>query len=97
MARYSQLDSARLRRDLGLARARKITVYAGVGAASLTTVIALVAATTAPGRSLSTAPSTTQSNAAGEPTGVTSPDLVPPGEFPGAGNGGVPVAVSGGS
>jgi hypothetical protein len=97
MPRYSQLDSARLRRDLGLARARKIIVYAGVGAAGLTTTIALLAAATAPGRSTATGSATTQTNAGGPTTGVTSPDFVPPGNLPLAGNGAVPIAVSGGS
>ena len=83
---------------MGLARARKIIVYAGVGAAGLTTTIALVAAATAPGRSSATASGTTQANAAGGPTtGVTSPGFVPPGDLPLPGNGGVPIAVSGGS
>ena len=96
MPRYSQLDSARLRRDLGLALARKITVYAGVGAAGLTAAIALVAFATAPGRAA--APASTQTNASGDPTtGVTSPNFVPPDQLPIGGNGGVPIAVSGGS
>ena len=43
----------------------RITVYAGAGAAGLTAVIALVAATTAPGRSLATAPASTQANSQG--------------------------------
>ena len=98
MPRYSQLDSARRRRDLGLARAKKNTVYAGAGAAGLTAVIALVAATTAPGRSLATAPASTQANSPGDPsTGVTSPDIAQPGQLPLPGNGGIPIAVSGGS
>ncbi|HEY6471188.1 MAG TPA: hypothetical protein VI434_15650 [Candidatus Dormibacteraeota bacterium] len=98
MPRSSPLDSARRRRDQGLARARKITVYAGVSASGLTALIALVAATTAPGRSVATAPAATQTNAPGDPTtGVTSPGFVPPGEVPTGGNGGIPSAVSGGS
>lgn len=97
MPRHTPLDSARLRRDRGLARARNITVFAGVGAAGLTAVIALVAATTAPGRSLTPSASTQVSGPSQPATGVTSPDFVPPGEPPLAGNGVVPSAVSGGS
>jgi hypothetical protein len=98
MPRYTQLETARLRRDLGLARARRITVYAGVGAAGLTAVIALVAATTAPGRSLSASSAAAQADSNGQQTsGVSSPEFVVPGQPPIAGNGGVPIAVSGGS
>ena len=49
MARQSNLDSARLRRDLGLARARRVTIYSAVGATAFTGVFALVAATSLPG------------------------------------------------
>jgi hypothetical protein len=46
----SELDSARLRRDLSLALRRRLTVYAAVGATALTVVFSLIAATTAPGK-----------------------------------------------
>lgn len=46
----SELNSARLRRDLSLALRRRLTVYAAVGATALTVVFSLIAATTAPGK-----------------------------------------------
>lgn len=90
MARQSQLDSARLRRDLGLARARRLTIYAAVGATAFTAVITLVAATSLPGRSAPAA----QSNPS---TGTTQPGLNTPAQPPQYAYGGVPIAVSGGS
>jgi hypothetical protein len=95
VARYTAMDSARLRRDLGLARARRITFLAAVGATGFTTVLALVAATTAPGRS---APAASQSNpSGGADSGAVQPGLNAPGQLPAVGNGGSPVAVTGGS
>jgi hypothetical protein len=95
VARYTQMDSARLRRDLGLARARRITFLAAVGATGFTTVLALVAATTAPGRSPS---SVSQSNPSGGGNpGTVQPGLNGPGQLPAAGNVGSPVVVTGGS
>jgi hypothetical protein len=89
------MDSARLRRDLGLARARRITFLAAIGATGFTTVLALVAATTAPGRSPSSA---SQSNPSGSNNpGVVPPGLNAPGQLPSVGNGGSPVVVTGGS
>jgi hypothetical protein len=95
VARYTQMDSARLRRDLGLARARRITFLAAVGAAGFTTVLALVAATTAPGRNASPASQSNPSN--GGNTGAVQPGLNGPGQLPSVGNGGSPVVVTGGS
>src|SRR5579863_1716825 len=59
MAGPSELNSARLRRDLSLALRRRLTIAAGVGAAGLTIVFSLIAATTAPGKTTpaATAPS----------------------------------------
>ena len=94
MARYTQMDSARLRRDLGLARARRITFLVAVGATGFTTLLALVAATTAPGRSAS--PSQSNPSGGGN-SGAVQPGLIGPGQLPGAGIGGPPVAVTGGS
>ena len=89
------MDSARLRRDLGLARARRITFLAAIGATGFTTVLALVAATTAPGRSPSSA---SQSNPSGSNNpGIVQPGLNAPGQLPSVGNGGSPVVVTGGS
>jgi hypothetical protein len=93
MPRQSQLDSARLRRDLGLARARRLTVYTAVGATAFTGVFALVAATSFPGRSATTAPAT-QPGTAGN-GGITQPGLSAPVQQPAYG--GAPIAVSGGS
>jgi hypothetical protein len=95
VARYTQMDSARLRRDLGLARARRITFLVAVGATAFTTVLALVAATTAPGRSTA-APSQSNPSGGGN-AGAVQPGLIGPGQLPGAGNGGSPVVVTGGS
>jgi hypothetical protein len=95
VARYTQLDSARLRRDLGLARARRITFLAAVGATGFTAAFALIAATTAPGRSASS-PSTS-SNPTGSNPGTVQPNLTGPGQLPQAADGGAPVVVSGGS
>jgi hypothetical protein len=95
MARQSQLDSARLRRDLGLARARRLTVYSAVGATAFTGVFALVAATSFPGRSATTAPAT-QPGPTGN-GGVTQPGLTAPVQQPQPAYGGAPVTISGGS
>ncbi|MGA7986860.1 MAG: hypothetical protein WCB51_00505 [Candidatus Dormiibacterota bacterium] len=96
MARQTQLESARLRRDLGLARARRLTVATALGATGLTAVIALVAATTIPGRTASTSQqSTTPSE--GDTSGVPQPGLTGPGQLPQPVNGGVPIVISGGS
>jgi hypothetical protein len=93
MPRQSQLDFARLRRDLGLARARRLTVYTAIGATVFTGVFALVAATSFPGRSPTTTPAT-QPGSTGN-GGFTQPGLSPPVQQPEYG--GAPIAVSGGS
>jgi hypothetical protein len=93
MARQTQLDSARLRRDLGLARAHRLTLYTAVGATAFTAVISLVAASSLPGRSPSALPAA-QPNPSG---GVTQPGLNTPAQPPQYAYGGPPVAVSGGS
>jgi len=93
MARQSQLDSARLRRDLGLARARRFTVYAAIGATGFTGVLALVAATSFPGRTPAAAPQAGST----DNTGNASPGLAAPIQQPQYGYGGAPVAISGGS
>jgi hypothetical protein len=95
--RYTPLDSARLRRDLGLARARRITFLAAVGATGFTVVFALVAAATAPGRTPSSTPQSPPSDSSGANAGAVQPNLTGPGQLPQAGYGGAPVAVSGGS
>jgi hypothetical protein len=94
MARQSQMDAARLRRDLGLARARRLTVYTALGATAFTGVIALVAATSFPGR---TPASATAQPGANNSTGTTPPDLVAPIQQPQSAYGGTPVTISGGS
>ena len=95
MPRQSQLDSARLRRDLGLARARRLTVYSAVGATAFTGVFALVAATSFPGRSPSSTPATQPGST--DTGGVTQPGLSVPIQQPQPAYGGAPVAISGGS
>jgi hypothetical protein len=94
MPRQSQLDSARLRRDLGLARARRLTVYTAVGATAFTGVFALVAATSLPGHTVTTTPATQPGVT--DNGGVTQPGISAPIQPPQYGSG-VPVAVSGGS
>jgi len=96
VARYTQLESARLRRDLGLARARRITLLAAVGASGFTAVLALVAATTAPGRPTPSGSTSSDASGATNP-GTVQPNLSGPGQLPQAANGGIPSAVSGGS
>jgi len=95
VARYTQLDSARLRRDRGLARARRITFFAAVGASGFTAVIALIAATTVPGRTTGSQPPSSDSSGAN--AGAVQPNLTGPGQLPQAANGGAPIVVSGGS
>jgi hypothetical protein len=97
VARQTQLESARLRRDLGLARARRLTVTAALGATGLTALIAFVAATTIPGRAASTAHQLQNTPSGGDQTGPSQPGLNGPGQLPQPVNGGVPVAISGGS
>ncbi|MFZ0129089.1 MAG: hypothetical protein WAL77_06675 [Candidatus Dormiibacterota bacterium] len=95
MARPSQLDYARLRRDHGLARARRLTVYSAVGATAFTGVFALVAATSLPGHSVTTSPAAQPGST--DNGGTTQPGLSPPVQQPQYAYGGAPVAVSGGS
>jgi hypothetical protein len=96
-----QLDSARLRRDLSLALRRRLTLYAGIGAAGLTVAFTLVAATTAPGKATPAAAPASQSDpSAGQQSQGTSgdqPSLVIPAQNPQSGLGGSPVTISGGS
>jgi len=87
------MDSARLRRDLGLARARRLTVYAALGATGFTGVLALVAATSFPGRSANTTPAAQPGS---NDTG-SQPGLVVPVQQPQYAYGGAPVAVTGSS
>jgi hypothetical protein len=97
VARQTQLESARLRRDLGLARARRLTIAAALGATGLTVLIAVVAATTIPGRSAGASQQAQNPTSGGDQTGVSQPGLNGPGQLPQPVNGGVPVAISGGS
>jgi len=94
MARQSQLDSARLRRDLGLARARRVTVYSAVGATAFTAVFAIVAATSLPGHTVGTTPVTQPGTT--DNGGITQPGIGAPIQAPQYGYG-APVTVSGGS
>jgi hypothetical protein len=104
----SELDSARLRRDLSLALRRRLTVYAGVGAVALTVVFSLIAATVAPGKAkpaatptatpdpLSTgAPAVTAPLPTAAP--ITQPPLTPPTDAPRPSHHTPPAVVSGGS
>ncbi len=97
MARQTQLEAARLRRDLGLALARRLTITAAVGATGLTALIAFVAATTLPGRAASTSQQTQNPPSGGDQAGVSQPGLTGPVQLPQPANGGVPIAISGGS
>ena len=81
-------------RDLGLARARRLTVYTAVGATAFTGVLALVAATSFPGRT-ATAPAAQPGST--DNGGNTQPGLTAPIQQPQYAYGGAPVAISGGS
>jgi hypothetical protein len=101
MAGPGELDSARLRRDLSLLLRRRLTLYAAIGAAGLTVVFSLIAATTAPGQ---VAPPTNplpasdpNSNQQPQEPVDGQPSLVIPAQAPQSGSGGGPVAISGGS
>lgn len=98
----SELDSARLRRDLSLVLRRRLTAYAGVGATALTVVFSLVAATTAPGKTkpaeapaIEPDPAATSAPATTAPI-VTQPSLTPPTDLP-LPSQTPPVVISGGS
>jgi hypothetical protein len=107
MAGPGELNSARLRRDLSLALRRRLTITAGIGAAGLTLVFSLIAATTAPGRTTPDSTTPTQP----DPTSNTQPQLPTdnqpgfnqqpsfqqPSQVPQNGFGGSPVTISGGS
>ena len=104
MAGPGELDSARLRRDLSLALRRRLTFYAAIGAAGLTVVFSIVAATTAPGKTSPSAgvpsqPDPFPGQQAEQPQqgGDDQPSLFVPAQQPQSGFGGSPVAVSGGS
>jgi hypothetical protein len=101
MAGPGELDSARLRRDLSLLLRRRLTLYAAVGAAGLTVVFSLIAATTAPGRSTpaATPPAQTDPSAGQAPQDPAGNQgtIAVPAQPPQSGFGGSPVAISGGS
>ncbi len=101
-----ELDSARLRRDLSLLLRRRITLYAGIGAAACTVVLSVVAATSAPGHATPPAtppavvdPTTGQSpqQPVTQQPVTQQPSFFVPAQAPQAGSGGGPVASSGGS
>lgn len=98
MAGPGELNSARLRRDLSLALRRRITLYAAIGAAGLTVVFSIVAATTAPGKAaaLPSPPDPSATEVPQQPVD-NPPSLVVPVQPPQNGFGGSPVSVSGGS
>lgn len=98
MAGQYQLDSARLRRDVSLVLRRRLVAYAAFGAAGLTGMLTLVAATTIPGHSAPVTPPVSQPDPGGtDPQAVTGPGLSVPAQRPQSGFGGPPVAISGGS
>lgn len=97
VARQTPLESARLRRDLGLARARRLTITVAIGATGLTGLIAFVAATTIPGRSAGTGEQSRNAPSGGDLTGISQPGLTAPAQLPQPVNGGVPITISGGS
>jgi hypothetical protein len=106
MAGPGELDSARLRRDLSLALRRRLTIAAGIGAAGLTVVFSLIAATTAPGRTTATAAQPDPTSNPQAPTdnqpafnqpSFEQPSFQQPTQPPSSGFGGSPVAISGGS
>lgn len=98
MPRFTQLDSARLARDAGLARARSLTVCAALGATGLTALAALIAANSIPGHAAVPAGQEAQAAAGADgSSGLTQPGLTVPAQPPQYAYGGAPVVVSGGS
>lgn len=98
MPGYTELDSARQRRDLSLALRRRLTVSVAVGATALTAVFMLVAAATAPGKATATPASGESQDPAPTTTpAVTQPAFNPPAQPPQSGFGGPPSVISGGS
>jgi hypothetical protein len=98
MPGYSELDSARQRRDLSLVLRRRLTVSVAVGATALTAVFMLVAAATAPGKA--DAPASAKSRPEAQPTtapATTQPGFNPPAQLPQSGFGQPPSVISGGS
>lgn len=90
MPRALPTTDAQRARDDGLARVRRITWWSGVGAAVLTAVASLIAATTIPGHSQATQPDATGTAPAQQPSAVAPAPTAQPGAAP-------PVIVSGGS
>jgi len=98
MTGLEQVNTARLRRDVSLLLRRRLVLYAAFGAAGLTAMLTLVAATTIPGHTAPVAPRVSQPDPVStDPQGVTQPGLTIPAQRPQSGFGGSPVAVSGGS
>ena len=99
MAGPGALDSARRRRDLSLALRRRLTLYAGIGAAGLTAVFTLLAATTIPGKAhpATEAPAATHDPSVNLPPAGGQPAFNVPTELPQSGFEGGPAAISGGS
>jgi len=99
MTGHGQMDSARLRRDVSLLLRRRLVVYSAFGAAGLTAMLTLVAATTIPGKSAPavTPPASQPDPVATAQPAVTQPGLGVPAQRPQSVFGGPPVAVSGGS
>ena len=101
MAGPGELNSARLRRDLSLVLRRRLTFYAAIGAAGLTLVFSLIAATTVPGHATKPANplpgSDPNSNQQPQAPIDSQPNLVIPAQQPQSGFGGSPVTISGGS
>ena len=97
MRRPTPTTEAQRARDEGLTRVRRITWLAGLGAAAFTAVASLVAATTTPGHSQTSASPPASVSSGGVPNPTQQPSDVGPaqGSPPGAGSG--PVIVSGGS
>jgi hypothetical protein len=101
MAGPGELDSARLRRDLSLVLRRRLTLYAGIGAAGFTVILSVVAATTAPGHATPganpPAPVDPTSGQTSQEPVDQQPSFVLPAQQPQSGFGSAPAGISGGS
>lgn len=103
MPRPANTTQAQRDRDEGLARARRLTWWAAIGATGFTALGAAIAAQTIPGHALgqapaAAAPATSTDNGSGSaPVDPNAGSANPPIQQPQSGGGPAPVAVSGSS
>ena len=103
MPRPANTTQAQRDRDQGLARARRLTWWAAIGATGATALGAAIAAQTIPGHALGQAPAAaaaaapTDSGTGATPADPNAGSLNPPVQQPQPGIGSGPVIVSGSS